>query len=876
MTHFKAIVCLLFTVSILLLSANISHAQFGGMDSVDLSTVQSSDISDTQLRAAMLRAEQEGLTIDQALQMAQARGLSSSVASQLRTRMQQLQMEEGGVDGAAGLEEAEDEFSISREFMRPERVETEEMRKTFGSQIFRYRETEFSPTLNVATPVNYTLGTGDELVVNIWGDQTNTYRLVVNPEGSIFIEGIGPIFVNGLTIEEASDKIIQDLEEIYAGLRGEGPEQTTHARVSVERLRTIQISVIGEVTNPGDYTIPSNSTVFNALYRGGGPGEDGSYRSIRVIRDNEVIAEMDIYDFLVEGLQKGNIRLRDRDVIQVPTYNRRVEVNGEVKRSGLYFEVTEGETLADLIHYAGDFTDRAYTNQVRIHRNTSTDRRIVTVDNNEFDEFSIRNGDVVYVDEILNRFDNRVIIDGAVWRSGEFELQEGMTLHDLIMEAEGLRPDAFTSRGLINRMSDDYTLEQLSFDVSAVLQNPQEYDIPLQSEDHVMIRSIHEINDEQSVQIHGAIRQPGEYNFRENMTLEDLILKADGFTDAASEARIEISRRILGETTPEERGQQLAEIYTFDVSRNLQLGDEDRKFELQPFDQVFIHRRPNYQIQQKVTIEGEVLYPGTYTIRNRNERISDLIERAGGITSEAYMPGARLIRKHTAIDRPEIEFDFLSSEEVIDEERTGLTRDQEEQRRREMEQAESEEQQAADGADIFTQRYRLNREDYRQSGDTLEAERTSSSPESRIGIDLAEIMENPGSRDDLFLRSGDVLRVPKQLQTVAISGAVMQDVEVRYREGANMGYYIDRAGGLATNAQKKRVYVVYANGDVDRRKNYLFGLFKNSPPVEPGAHIIIPAKPDRAGMSTGEVVSISAAVVSMTTSLIIALDRIAR
>ncbi|MDR9367313.1 MAG: SLBB domain-containing protein, partial [Balneolaceae bacterium] len=669
------------------------------------------------------------------------------------------------------------------------------------------------------------------------------------------------------------NRILQQLEQLYSGLRGDESEQTTFGRVAIDGLRTIQVSIIGEVTNPGDYTIASNATVFNALYRGGGPGEDGSYRTIRVIRNNEVVADLDLYNFLIHGVQSENIRLLDGDVIQVPPYNHRVEVKGELKRSDLYFEVKEDETLSDLIQFAGDFSDQAYTRQIRIHRNTSTDREIVTVNQDEFDTFEVQSGDVVYVDEILNRFNNRVSIEGAVWRGGVFELNEGMSLHDLIMEAEGLRPDAFRQRGLINRLRDDYSLEQISFNVSDVLENPSMNDIPLQREDQVVIRSIHELEDEQTVQVGGAVRQPGEYNFRNSMTLEDLILQANGFTDAASEARIEVSRRILGEAAPGQRGEQLAEIYTFNVSRDLQLSPEDNNFVLQPFDQVYIHRRPNYQVQQKVTIEGEVMYPGTYTISNRNERISDLIERAGGLTSEAYVDGARLVRQHSAIDRAQIDFDFLTSEEVIDPEQTGLSESGSESR----DSTNQNGNEVSTTGNIPQQRTQLNMQGFRSAeNDSIQSRRQRAESESRIGIDLASILEQPGSRDDLFLRDGDVLRVPQELQTVAISGAVMQDVEVRYQSGANLGYYIDSAGGFATNARKKRVYVVYANGDVDRRKSYLFGLIKNTPPIEPGAHIIIPAKPDREGMNTGEIVSISAAIVSMTTSLIIALDRVAR
>lgn len=890
MNKIKPVTFFLFTVALLFSFADISKAQLD-LNSVDLTQLQASDVSDTQLRALIARAEQEGMTVDQALEMAQTRGLPASVASQLRSRIRQIQMQ-GPVDPQAGELQEEGAYDVAREFLRPERVETEQMKRTFGSQIFRQRETEFTPTFNVATPVNYTLGAGDELVINIWGDQSNTYRLTVNPEGAVFVEGVGPIFVSGLTIDEANARIKQSLEEIYAGLRGEESQQTTFAQVSINRLRTIQVAIIGEAANPGDYTVPSNSTVFNALYRAGGPGEDGSYREIRIIRNNEVIAELDLYDFLVEGVQQGNIRLRDSDVIQIPPYQNRVEVNGELKRSDLYFEVIDDETLSDLIHYAGSFTDNAYTRQIRIHRNTNTDRRIVSVNNSEYDQFTIQSGDEIYVDEILDRFDNRVSIEGAVWRAGQFELKDGMTVYDLIQEAEGIRPDAFLSRGLINRLQDNYQLEQVSFNVGELLENPEQHDIQLHREDQVLIRSIHEINDEQTVEINGAVRQSGEYNYRGSMTLEDLILKADGFTDAASEGRIEISRRIVGEAVPEQRSQQLAEIYSFEVSRNLELQSQDKNFELQPFDVVFVHRRPNYQTQRTVTIEGEVMYPGTYTIKNRNERISDLIERAGGLTNEAYTPGARLVRQHTAIDRPEIEFDFLTTEEVVDEEQTGLLmnpnramtpQEREEQERRFREQQQRERENRENGQDeeeepsIFEQRAELNQEDYRPPSDTLETEEEEEeAAESRIGIDLAEILENPGSREDLFIRDGDILRVPQELQTVAISGAVMQDVEVRFRDGANMGYYIDRAGGFAANARKKSVYIVYANGDVDRRKNYIFGLIKNSPPIEPGAHIIIPEKAAREKMNFGELISVSAAIVGMTTSLIITIDRLTR
>ena len=886
---YKLSLLFLFSLFIGICHVDTIHAQ-AGLNAQDLSQVRADDVSDAQLRTFLNRAEEEGISVDQAFQMARQRGLRSSEAQILRQRIRELDRRAESRDEVE-LRRIDEDERFRDDFIRPPRFETERMRRTFGSQIFREQATEFTPSRNMPTPVNYILGPGDELVINIWGDQTNTYRLPVSSEGTIDIENLGPVYVNGLTMQEANERIIQSLQQIYTGLRPDRDERTTFARVSIDRLRSIQVAMIGEVTNPGDYAIPSNATVFNALYRAGGPAENGSYRNIRVIRENQIIAELDLYDFLVDGEQSNNIRLRDGDVIQIPPFLSRVEVEGELKRDGLFFEVKEDETLSDLIRFAGGFTDRAYTRQVRVHRNTPTERRVENISMDLLDETPVFSGDVVFVDEILDRFENRVSISGAVWRSGEFALAEGMTLGDLIREADGIRPDAFQTRGIINRIRDDYTFEQISFDVSEVMNNPGQNDILLRREDHVRIRSIHNMADEQEVQIRGAVRSGGSFHYRDRMTLEDLILKADGFLNSASEARIEISRRIIGEASPEQRGQQLAEIFTFDVPRNLQLRDEDAMFFLQPFDQVYVHRRPDYREQQTITIEGEVLYPGTYTIQDRNERISDIIQRAGGLTREAYLPGARLVRQLSSIDRPEVDLGFLTQEDVLNEEALGFGRAQEIERR------EREDERRTNGRFPDDERRERDRERDEDAERTIEEQRIESNrrdsleqqeeevrmtdeerraAERRIGIDLASILQQPGTEEDLYLRDGDVIRIPQELQTVAIAGAVMQDVEVRYREGMSLGYYIDRAGGYAENARSGRAYVVYANGDVDRRKRYVFGLIKSSPDIEPGAQIIIPAKPPRERMNVGEVISISAAIVGMSTSLLIAIDRISR
>lgn len=819
---------LVMGVALVLLGADMGYAQ-NGLNAQDLSNVRAEQVSDDQLRSYISRAESEGITMEEAFQMARQRGLPASEASALRQRVEQLSREEANgraPEEEAGQARAESDTQLAD---RPPRVEQLEERRIFGADIFRDERRGMTPSMSIPTPETYTVGPGDELTVHIWGEATNIHTLTVGREGTIDIENLGPVFVSGLSIGEASDVIIEELQQVYSGLRPGSDGQTTWARVSLSRLRSIQVSVLGEVHNPGDHTVHSLSTLFHALYQAGGPSATGSYRNIRVIRDHETVAAFDLYDFLVDGSQQHNIRLRDQDVIMVEPYEQRVDLSGEVLREAL-FELKEGETLTDLLRYAGSFTDRAYTERLRIYRNTPTERRIVTVRRSDMDTTPLQGGDEVFVDEILDRFENRVSIQGAVWRDGEYELSDGMTLRDLIEEADGLRPDVFTNRGIIQRVADDYTLQQINFRVDRVMDGEQQ--ITLRPDDQVLIQSIHDLQDEQRVQIRGAVRDGGTVEYREGMTLSDLILQADGFRDSASEARIEISRRIMGEAAPDRRGSHLAETFQFSVNRDLSLDPADEEFELQPFDYVYVFSRPDYATQHTIRIEGEVLYPGTYVIRDRQERVSDLIERAGGLTSEAFVDGARLTRERSTNGRAEVELDFLAPDEQLD----------------------------ADTTDTLNGVQNGNGSD--------------DSVYSRIGLDLAEILRRPGSAEDLMLRDGDLLTVPEQLETVLISGAVMQDVEVRYRDGMSLRDYVDMAGGYTENARKRRAYVVYANGDVDRRRNYVFGLFRSTPDIEPGAEIIIPAKPPRDGMSTGELLSITATIVSMLSTTAIAIDRL--
>ena len=782
----------------------------------DLSTVRSDDVSNSELMRFVERGREEGMNVPEMFQMARQRGLPASEADKLIRRVRQIEEERRRQEmvETERVEREDPEDPEDPEAPDPERVvrmEDELRERIFGARLFRQEGLTFEPSMHVPTPRNYELGPGDEIVVDIWGEATNVYRLEVSNEGTVKIEHLAPIYVHGLTIDEAEERIIDKLKILYRGLRGSGTAQSTFARVNLGELRSIQVTIMGEVRVPGNYTLSSLATVFNALYNSRGPNNIGSFRNVKIIRRNETVATLDIYDLLIHGEQIDNIRLHDQDIIKVDPYDTRVDIQGAVKREGL-FEMQENETLDDLIRFAGNFSDSAYTAHVRIHRNTPTERRIVTVKKEEFSSFNLHTGDAVFVDHIIDRFENRVEISGAVWRPGEFELKEGMTVYNLIESAEGLRPDAFGSRAIIYRLKDNFDFELVSFDLNRLMEDPQRYDIQLKAEDEVIIQNIFDMRDEYTVRIGGEVRNDSVYSFRENMTLEDLILKAGGFRESASEAKIEVFRRIEGEVLPETRSTRIAEIFTFDVNRNLALREEDKQFKLKPFDQVFIRRKPDYQVQHNVEIEGEVMYPGTYALVDRNERISDLIKRAGGITAEAYTKGATLKREEEWQAREEVELVFGFDEIIERDER---------------------------------------RENY-------------------VGINLAKIISEPGSDEDLLLREGDVIRIPQEMQTVKVSGAVLRDVEVKHQDGRGVRYYINRAGGYSEDAFRRRAYVIYANGSIEARRNFLF--FKMDPDIEPGAEIIIPEKADREPMDTREFISIMSSIAS-TAAIIVSLLR---
>lgn len=818
---------LIFIISLSLACFNVLSQQ-STLNSQDISKVKIDELSDAQIQQIINQAEESGMTQQQLEYMVLSRGLPASELQKLKQRIAQLQQNKASENGeeAVNGRALKDEISVRTSFdilnemffEEEDTLLTEEeilQKKIFGFSLFNNEKLTFEPSLNIATPQNYQIGSGDDINIDIWGASQQNYSLTVNPEGYIFIDALGPVYVSGLTIEKANAKIKAKLSSIYSGLAGNNPN--TFMQVSLGDLRSIKVSVSGDVNLPGTYSLPALATAFNALYYAGGPSITGSFRKIKIIRGGKEVTKLDLYDFLIDGNAESNIRLQDEDIVFVPPFDKRIEIEGEVIRPGLY-ESKGDETLGDMIGYAGGFKSEAYKARVKIFRKGDKEQVVLDVAKENFEQTALNNGDNILVDRILDKFANRVEIRGAVYRQGVYALQEEMTLRQLIEKAEGYREDAFLYRGYIYRLGDDYRTKVLSFDPIKIM-NGEAEEIILKREDFIKIPSVLDLEEEKIVVLEGEVLKPGDYPFFQNMTLGDVILEAGGLLESASLARIEVARRIRNEDTAEPTT-GIAEVFQFPISRNLNINDIASDFELKSFDVVIVRKSPGYKEQQTITVEGEVAFPGEYVLTNKSERISDIINRAGGFTAEAYLKGATLIRE--------------------------ITGDADER---------------AKALESIMQ----------ESEDSVEFNVTSES-EQAIGIDLVQIMANPKSKFDLFLEEGDILRIPEQLQTVRLSGALLYPVTVRYEQNKLFRNYISQAGGFASNAKRKQAYVIYANGSVDRTKSFL--LFRDYPKVEPGAEIVIPTKPEREGMSAQEWVGLTSVLSSTALIMVTIIDKL--
>nr|WP_316929414.1 SLBB domain-containing protein [Indibacter alkaliphilus] len=825
----------------------------------DIQNLKVDNLSDAQIEQLIKRAESAGMNESQLEAYARERGMPASEVNKLRERIQQLRsgarpgqqqmrpgQQQGQVRQVSGFNMDPALFDSIRR-ADPYFDLTPEQKKIFGYKIFHNRDLTFSPSLNIPTPGGYVIGAGDQLIIDVYGASQQSYELMVTPEGRIMIPNLGPISVGGSTVDAARQRIKQQLGRIYSGLLGSNPN--TFLEVRLGNISSISVSMVGELIKPGTYTLPSFASVFNALYAAGGPNENGTFRNIQVYRDSKLLTEVDVYDFLTKGDHGSNVTLRDNDVVIVQPFKSRVELKGPVRREG-YFEMKPEESVADLINFAGGFSSMAYKERLTLRRATGNQMKVQDLSAEEFEAFTLHDGDEITVGERLNRFENRVQISGAVFRPGEFSIPEtGIGVKDLIEKAEGLRGDAFTGRAILYRTKEDLTLESMSVDIKGILDGTSP-DIALRREDVLSIPSRYDLKEEYYIRITGEVNIPGAYAYAENLTVADLITKAGGFKDAASNSYIEIARRVRDDVSG-----KVAEIINLDVDSQLNLRPEDSSVRLQPFDHIFVRRSPGFQRERLVEVQGEVFYPGEFALSNANERISDLISRAGGLNQFAYPKGATLIRRTeyykeksedelkeknllSVMERLQREGMIINEAEEIFLER--LKKKLEEKEIERMKEREKLEEQARI-ADFRTDRLLdVN------VADTA-AVRAEIREQELIGINLDAIMRNPGSAQDLILMEGDVISVPKELQTVRMRGEVLFPTTARYQAERGFRAYISRAGGFTEDARRSKSYVVYANGDVRRTRNFL-GL-KFYPHMEPGAEIYVPAKPPRQPMS---------------------------
>jgi protein involved in polysaccharide export with SLBB domain len=823
---------------------------------IDLNTIRVDQLSDDQIEELVKRAQDAGLSSTDFLMMAQMRGMPSGEVEKLRSRIEGLSVGSSKSRSTnASKRSAREQIDlndITQGLMETQELMEEEEADSllFGSKLFfqKNRKLSFEPSLNQATPKNYILGPGDLIYVDIYGQSEKYYEATVNPEGSILLDNIGLISVSGKTIEAAEGIIKNRVSAFYTGLNGSNP--STFLQVTLGNVKTIKVHILNEVRLPGTFTLSAFSTVFNALYAAGGPSDNGTLRAIQLIRNNKKIAEIDVYDLLMNGTANLDVQLQDQDVILVNPYLARVNVIGEVKRP-LIFEVTPEDTLDDLIRYAGGFTDLAFKDRISISRITGNQRSISDVFGNQLGLFSLKGGDEIAVGRVLDRFSNRIQIKGAVFRPGTFALTEGLTLTQIIKNADGLKGDAYTQRASILRTKGDLSSEVLEVNLQAVLEGRQT-DVVLQREDVIRISSIYDVQNERYIQILGEVKRPGTYPYAAGMTPEELILTAGGLQESANLKDIEIARRLEDSDSG-----TLSDIIT--TSINPDLSFNPNSISLEPFDQVIVRKRANFTMQRLVSVEGQVNSPGIFAIQTSVDRISDLVKRAGGVNQFAYTKGATLIRK--------TEFFNTESEQVrrqknLEALRVLLKDDpnnaeaQEELLKRLFRDLPKEKVEEKDSIANDAKRESLDQIASETPGVAVKIKETEA-----VAINLEKILANPGSEADLVLEEGDILNVPKLLQTVRMRGDVVYPTTLRHELGRGFTYYINGAGGFDRRANRKQTYVVYANGAVKRTKGFL-GI-RSYPAIEPGAEVIVPSKGPKTPFRVGELVGITTGLATL-------------
>ena len=688
-------------------------------------------------------------------------------------------------------------------------------KKVFGRDIFNNKELSFEPNMNIATPQNYRLGPGDAVIIDIYGASQKTIQSTVSPDGEVTIEGYGPVNVSGLTVAQANARLRNTLGSRY---------RSSRIKLTVGQTKTIMVNVMGEVKAPGTYTLSAFATVFHALYMAGGTNDLGTLRNIKVYRNNRLVTVVDIYDYILNGKLTGNVRLADNDVIVVGPYDCLVTIAGKVKRPMIY-EMKKNESVNSLLKYSGGFAGDAYKKSVRVNRKTGREYAVYNVEEFDFSSFRVDDGDSISVDSILPRYANTVEVKGAVFRPGMYNLGEQVnSVRTLVEHAEGMTEDAFTNRAVMHRMKKDRTLEVIAVDIAGIMDG-KVADIPLKENDVLFIPTRQEKIVERTLTIRGEVQYPGVYQYADNETLEDFVLQAGGLTDKASTVNVMVSRRVM-DAKALRPDSVIAKTYTLSLKDGFVI-DGTPGFKLMPFDEVMIRQSPAYVEQQNVSITGEVMFAGLYTLDHRNARLSELFKKAGGATDQAYLKGARIIRKANEQEKQRME--------------AVLKMQREEMQKNLLQLAAS-----SNNASAISQTSK--------DVERTNIEKFNVPSEYPVGIDLPEALANPGSDADIILREGDRLVIPQYNGTVKINGAVMFANTVAYEKGKKASYYIDQAGGFASDALKSKAYIIYMNGKVAK--------LSHGAKVQPGSEIIIPAKLKRK-MSTAEMMSMGTSMSSI-------------
>lgn len=700
-------------------------------------------------------------------------------------------------------------------------ITEEDQRQVFGRNIFNAKNLTFQPSTNIATPANYTIGPADMVTINIWGASQQTVEAEVSSDGYIVIEGVGPVKLAGLTVERAKNVLRNKLSQHYSDCSFD---------LSLSETRSIQVQVMGEVKVPGTYTLSSLSTAFNALYMAGGISKIGTLRDIRVYRSGKNISSIDVYDYILNGNSRGDIRLEDNDVIVVGAYNCLVQIKGNVKRP-MWYEMKKSETVKDLLTYAGSFTGNAYTKNVRLTRKSGDEYSIHTIDEFQMGSFSMADEDMVEVDSIRARFSNKVEVRGAAKHPGLFELGGKIqSVRDLLLAAEGLSEDAYEGRAIMHRENEDLTLRMINVDIHGIIAGTTS-DIPLKNNDVLFIPSKSDMLGERIIDVKGEVTYPGQYPYADNTTIQDIILQTGGLTEAGSLARVDVFRRIRDNKSAL-AGTNSSINFSFSLDEQFAI-QEDTTFFLEPYDIVVVRKSPSYKEQQNVTAQGEVNFEGQYSLTNKNYRLSDLVKACGGLTDMAYIRGAKLIR-------------LMTQEELEQRDQANLKA-----------QIQLYEDGLKEGKDMNM-----------QIADSLLSLKTNTSNTFPVAINLEEAMANPGTDDDILLREGDVLSVPEKSNIIKISGEVMYPVSMSYEKGKKLSYYIHHAGGYSTNASKSKVYGINANGSVVK-------LSSNSVrDIEPGMEIVVPQKSAKKKLSTTEIIGIGSGVAALASVIVALLNAI--